>query len=81
MKQVLYFSTSNCTPCRIFKPIMESLQSEMPITFIDVNISPQLAQTWNVRSVPTTIVLQNGIEKGRLVGGISKNEVITLYNR
>jgi thioredoxin-like negative regulator of GroEL len=60
---------------------MESLQSEMSITFIDVDASPQSAQTWNVRSVPTTIVVQNGIEKGRLIGARSKDEIKALYNR
>lgn len=81
MKQVLYFSSPWCGPCRSFKPLMESLQSEMSITFIDVDASPQSAQTWNVRSVPTTIVVQNGIEKGRLVGARSKDEIKALYNR
>jgi thioredoxin-like negative regulator of GroEL len=60
---------------------MESLQSEMSITFIDVDASPQSAQTWNVRSVPTTLVIQNGMELGRLVGAKSKEEIKALYNR
>lgn len=81
MKQILYFSAPWCGPCRAFKPLMESLQSEMSITFIDVDASPQSAQTWNVRSVPTTIVVQNGIEKGRLIGARSKDEIKALYNR
>jgi len=81
MKQVLYFSSPWCGPCRTFKPIMESLQSEMSITFIDVDASPQTAQTWNVRSVPTTLIIQNGIEKGRFVGAKSKDEIRDLYNR
>ena len=81
MKQVLYFSAPWCGPCRTFKPIMESLQGEMSITFIDVDASPQTAQTWNVRSVPTTLVIQNGIERGRFVGAKSKDEIRDLYNR
>jgi len=81
MKQILYFSSPWCAPCRTFKPIMESLQSEMSITFIDVDASPQTAQTWNVRSVPTTLIIQNGIEVGRLVGLKSKDEIRALYNR
>ena len=81
MKQVLYFSAPWCAPCRTFKPLMESLQSEMSITFIDVDASPQTAQTWNVRSVPTTLVIQNGIERGRFVGAKSKDEIRALYNR
>jgi len=81
MKQILYFSAPWCAPCGTFKPLMESLQSEMSITFIDVDASPQTAQTWNVRSVPTTLVIQNGMEVGRLVGLKSKDEIRALYNR
>jgi len=81
MKQVLYFSAGYCQPCRTFKPIMESLQSEMPITFIDVEASPQTATTWNVRSVPTVLVIKNGMEIGRAVGAKTKEEIRSLYNR
>jgi thioredoxin-like negative regulator of GroEL len=81
MKQVLYFSAGYCQPCRAFRPVMESLQSEISITFIDVDSSPQTATTWNVRSVPTVLVIENGIEKGRLVGARPKEEVRALYNR
>jgi len=81
MKQVLYFSAGWCQPCKTFKPVMESLQSEMSITFIDVDASPQSATAWNVRNVPTTILVENGMEKGRLVGAKTANEVRALYNR
>ena len=81
MKQVLYFSSPWCGPCRSFKPVMESLQNEMSITFIDVDSSPQTAQQYNVRSVPTTIVLDNGMEIGRVIGARTKDEIRSLYNR
>jgi len=81
MKQVLYFSAPWCGPCRSFKPVMESLQTEMSITFVDVDSSPQTAQQHNVRSVPTTVVLNNGMEIGRVVGARTKDEIRSLYNR
>jgi len=80
MKQVLYFSAPWCGPCRTFKPVMESLQSEMSITFIDVDSSPQTAQQYNVRSVPTVLVIENGVEKRRLIGAKSKDEIRSAYN-
>jgi thioredoxin-like negative regulator of GroEL len=58
---------------------MESLQSEMSITFIDVDTFPQSAAAWNVRNVPTTILVENGMEKGRLLGAKSKDEIRALY--
>jgi thioredoxin-like negative regulator of GroEL len=81
MKQVLYFSAPWCGPCRSFKPVMESLQNEMSITFVDVDSSPQTAQQYNVRSVPTTVVLDNGMEIGRVIGARTKDEIRSLYNR
>jgi thioredoxin-like negative regulator of GroEL len=81
MKQILYFSSTWCQPCKQFKPIMESLQSEMSIIFIDVEASSQTVTQYNVRSVPTTILIENGFEKGRLVGVKSANDIRSLYNR
>ena len=80
MKQVLYFSATYCGPCRAFKPVMESLQTEMSITFIDVDSSPFSSTTWNVRSVPTVLIIENGVEKRRLVGAKSKEEIRSAYN-
>ena len=81
MKQLLYFSAPWCAPCRTFKPTMEALSKEMPIQFIDVDISANTAQNYNVRSVPTTILLEDGVEIGRLTGIKPKEEIISLYNR
>ena len=80
MKQVLYFSAGYCQPCRAFKPVMESLQTEMSITFVNVESTPQTAQQYNIRSVPTVLIIENGIEKRRLIGVKSKEEIRSAYN-
>ncbi len=81
MKQILYFSAPWCGPCKMFKPVMESLSSELPIQFIDVDTSPQTAAQYNVRSVPTTVVVKDGMEMGRVVGAKTKEEIRSLFNR
>jgi thioredoxin 1 len=60
---------------------MESLRSEMSITFIDIDASPQTTTTWNIRSIPTVIVIKDGMEIGRAVGVKTKDEIRALYNR
>jgi len=79
MKQILFFSTTWCAPCIQFKPIMESLQPEIPIIFIDAEISNTTAQQYNVRSVPTTILVKDGREIGRLVGPKTADEIRNLF--
>ena len=82
MKKLLYFSAPWCGPCRQFKPLMESMSSQLPITFVDVDASPQTAAQYNVRNVPTTILIDgNGNEMGRLVGPKPESEIRALYNR
>jgi thioredoxin 1 len=81
MKQVLYFSASWCNPCKAFRPLVESMQNEIPITFIDVDASPQTSDQYNIRSVPTIVVVQNGMEIGRAVGTKTKEEIRSLFNR
>ena len=82
MKQVLYFSAEWCGPCKMIKPILNKLQSQMSITFIDADVSAETCAKWNVRNVPTLLVVNNGVETGRLVGSaITEQAVINMYNK
>jgi thiol-disulfide isomerase/thioredoxin len=82
MRQVLYFGAEWCGPCKYKKPLVQELQSQMSVVFIDVDVSYQSAQTWNVKSVPTVLIIENAREVGRLVGeAITKQSVINLYNK
>lgn len=82
MKQVLYFSADWCSPCKMIKPQMQQLQSQMSVIFINADASPDTCTRWNVRNIPTVLVIQNGVERGRLVGtSITKDAVINLYNK
>lgn len=82
MTQVLYFSAEWCGPCKVIKPMMQQLHSQMSISFIDADANPESCRSWSVRSVPTVIVIKNAIEKGRLVGtSITKEAVLNLYNK
>ena len=82
MKQVLYFSAEWCGPCKIIKPQIQQLQSQMSITFVDADASPDTCSTWNVRNVPTLLIIKNGMEVGRILGtAITKDAVINLYNK
>jgi len=77
MKTAKYFSATWCGPCKVFKPIMEELASEgYNIEFIDGDESPELANKYNIRSVPTTVIEVDGEEVDRIIGIKSKQEMI-----
>jgi len=81
MKTAKYFSATWCGPCKQFKPIMEELASEgYNIEFIDGDENPEEAMKYNIRSVPTTIILEGEAfsyhETSRIVGVRTKEEMI-----
>jgi thioredoxin 1 len=80
MKQILYFTASWCGPCRILGPIMESVKGQVNYSKLDVDVEQDLAVKYKVRSVPTLVLVENGVEKNRLVGVHQAPEILSFYN-
>ena len=77
MKTMKYFSASWCGPCNAFKPVINEIRSEgYYVEFIDIDMLTDLAQKYNVRSVPTVVIEEDGEEVSRFVGAIPKQQVI-----
>lgn len=83
MKKLIYFSTPTCAPCRMFGPVMDRIaQSGIPVEKINVDTAPAVAAAYNVRSVPTVVLVNtSGTEVSRFVGVKSENEVKQLFNQ
>ena len=77
MKTVKYFTATWCGPCQRFKPIMQEVANEgHSVQFIDIDSQEDLARQYNVRSVPTVIIEQNGSEVNRLIGASTKEVIL-----
>ena len=46
------------------------------VEFVDVDQSQDLAAKYGVRSIPTTVIEENGVEVDRFIGAIPKDQVI-----
>jgi thioredoxin 2 len=61
-----------CGPCRMITPMIEELATEMAgrLRFAKLNVdeNPVTATRFNVRSIPTILVLKGGQEVDRIVG-------------
>ena len=77
MKSIKYFSAVWCGTSKAFKPIMNEIAGEgYSIEFIDVDEQQNKATKYGVRSVPTVVIEENGIEVDRFVGSMSKQQVL-----
>lgn len=69
------FSATWCGPCKKVAPIIEEIANENPDFFvgtIDVDMQPMLAARFQVRSIPTVLLLKDGNVVKQFVGAQSK---------
>jgi thioredoxin 1 len=78
MKNIYYFTADWCSPCKRTRPIVEELnreQTKVNFQFIDADSEIELVQKFNIQSIPTFILFENGIEKKRLIGAQTKEDL------
>lgn len=78
---IIDFWASWCNPCRMLAPIFEAAASEAEnVKFCKVNVDeqPELAQSFEIMSIPTMIVFKNGVAVKKSVGGMSKEQILKL---
>jgi thioredoxin 1 len=64
-----------CGPCKMIAPFFKEISEEIPdIAFVKINVDENetLATELNVMSIPTIIILKNGVEVERKVGFTTK---------
>lgn len=65
-----------CGPCRMVGPIVEEIAAEyadkLAVAKLNVDENPQVSHQYEVMSIPTLIVYQNGEVKKRIVGARPK---------
>ena len=64
-----------CGPCRMIAPILEEIAGEhdsLSVAKLNIDENPQAPGRYDVMSIPTMIVFQDGVEKKRIVGARPK---------
>ncbi|MCU1457098.1 MAG: thioredoxin [Actinomycetia bacterium] len=77
---VVDFWAEWCGPCKMIAPTLEEIASEnrgkLSIAKLNVDDNPETARRFDVMSIPTLIVFQNGEAKKRLVGAKGKGQLL-----
>ncbi len=81
MKTVFYFTAEWCSPCKKTKPIVEELKKEgYQFQIIDADYEQLLVKRFEIKSVPTFILLEDGKELNRITGAKTKEELEDFIN-
>lgn len=79
---LLDFWASWCGPCRMVSPIVEQVAEETINTAkvgkINVDEEPELAQAFNIMSIPTLIVMKHGKVVQSAVGVKPKQAILSM---
>lgn len=82
MKEVLYFSTPWCGPCKMFSPVMEEVCAATGTSLRKINAEqqPDLARNYGITSVPTFIVMKGGEQVLRHNGMMPKTKLMEVLS-
>ncbi|MEO5999441.1 MAG: thioredoxin [Chitinophagaceae bacterium] len=73
------FSAEWCGPCQLMAPVLKELKDDVKedvtILKVDIDKNPQAARLYNVMSVPTLVIFQNGNIKWRQSGVVGAREL------
>lgn len=80
---ILYFTASWCGPCKMFRPVLQQVQSDLGVTvqIIDVDQQRELAQKYNVTGVPTILALNGDTVVYRNTGVMSKPQLTQVLSQ
>lgn len=76
---IVDFYADWCGPCKMMSPIIDNIAEEndsVKVGKLNVDETQDIAESYNVMSIPTIIIFKNGIEDKRFVGVTSKEIIL-----
>ena len=81
-KVLIDFWASWCGPCRMVSPIVDEIAEESPagvkVCNVNVDEQPELAQQFQVMSIPTLLVMKDGKPVASSVGARPKQFIVKM---
>ena len=70
-----------CGPCRMLRPTLETIadeRSDVKVAAVNIDENPDLADEFDIASIPCVILFQNGAEADRSIGLVPKEALEAL---
>ncbi len=79
---LLDFTTPGCGPCRMMRPVLQQLSAHgYQVREVDASIEPAVVSKFHVEKFPTFIVLVDGAERARQVGGVQEFQLVDMIRK
>lgn len=78
------FWASWCGPCKMLAPIIEEISNEygdiIKVGKVNVDDQRELAQKYDILSIPTVLLFKDGIITNKSIGFVPKEKIIEMFN-
>lgn len=75
------FYSDSCVPCKRLSPVIAEIEEQLgdkaKFVKININFDADIAEKYEVQSVPTVVFFRNGEELSRLGGTVKKADIIS----
>ncbi len=73
-----------CAPCKIVAPVLEEISTEyedsLRVAKVNVDESPELAEKYQIASIPTLLLIKDGEVLKKQIGAVPKNTIVNMVN-
>ena len=76
----LFFTAPWCTAAILLLRDVPPTHPAVPLVAVDVEAYPHLADRFQIKSLPTLLVMQRDREQGRLLGAFSTTQIVAMLN-
>jgi thioredoxin 1 len=75
--KILKFYADWCGPCKMLSKTIESIKEEIPfeVEEIDADNNAEMAKKYNIRGLPTMVIVDGEAEVKRHVGNMTADQV------
>jgi thioredoxin 1 len=83
-KCLVKFEASWCGPCKAYAPIYKEFSEEndnVKCFSVDCQVTPEIAEEFDVKSIPVTILFSNGEVIARKPGKLTKDQLLDFIDQ